>query len=635
MKKTIITLIVIAAIAGSVGAYYYTRPGPEPKVSTVQVNRGDVTEVVSATGTLDAVTAVLVGSQVGGIIQELGENGVNVDFNSFVEKGQVLLKINPDAINTQIESAQATVVQRRADLESRKVSVEDANVKANRVEELFKRSLSTQADLDTARVSVKSAEASVRSSEASLGQAEASLNQQKVNLANTIIRSPINGIIINRQVDVGQTVQASYQSPTLFIVAADLTKMKCTANIDESEVSKIRTGQIVRLRIDAYPTETFTGKVIQVRLQPVVVQNVVTYGTVIDVPNLEYKLKPGMTANVSIEINKRTDVVRVPNTAIRFRPTAEIFEAFNQEVPPELQPRGTQGAPGGSRMAGGQTGQGGARAGQGVPGAAGAPTAGAPAAGGQVTGAAPQARAGSEAARPSQRGGGDATPPGTTPQFGANRQGVPGQSQGQRGEGADRQGMGGGQQFARGEGGQGAQGMGGARGGGRGFDPNDPEAVKRMLERYQAMPADQKAQYATRMKERGIDLDALAKGAKPGTASPGSAAAASPATGTATTIDALFGPLPPRVSQGRAYIWDPIAKKLKSVRLRLGVSDGQYSELLEGEIPANAELVTAVTLGTESANRNAQSSNPLMQQQRGGMMGGPPGGGGGRGGGGR
>ncbi len=375
MKKTIITLIVIAAIAGSVGAYHYTRPGPEPKVSTAQTSRGDITEVVSATGTLDAVTAVQVGSQVGGIIQELGENGVRVDFNSFVKKGQVLLRINPDVINTQIEQSNATLVQRQADLEQRKVSVEDARVKLKRAQGLFAKNLSTQADLEAAQVAVKSAEASLRSSEASLVQAEANLNQQRVNLANTIIRSPIDGIIINRQVDVGQTVQASYQSPTLFIVAADLTKMKCTANIDESEVSKIRTGQDVKLRIDVYPTETFSGKVIQVRLQPVVVQNVVTYGTVIDVPNDGYKLKPGMTANVSIEINKRTDVVRVPNTAIRFRPTAEVFEAFNQEVPPELQPR-TGGAPGarrgGTDMAGAQ---GGARAGQGAP-AAGGPGGG-------------------------------------------------------------------------------------------------------------------------------------------------------------------------------------------------------------------------------------------------------------------
>jgi hypothetical protein len=170
--------------------------------------------------------------------------------------------------------------------------------------------------------------------------------------------------------------------------------------------------------------------------------------------------------------------------------------------------------------------------------------------------------------------------------------------------------------------------MGGGRGAGRGFDPNDPEAVKRMVERYQAMPADQQAQYATRMKERGIDMEALAKGAKPGAAPAQQTARQRP---QGETIDALFGPLPPRVSQGRVYIWDPVAKKLKSVRLRLGVTDGQYSELLEGEIPANAEMVTAVTLGTDSANRNAsQSSNPLMQQQRGGMPGGM-GGGGGRG----
>ncbi len=614
MKKTIITLIVIAAIAGSVGAYYYTRPGPEPKVSTAQTSRGDITEVVSATGTLDAVTAVTVGSQVGGIIQELGENGVHVDFNSFVKQGQVLLKINPDTINTQIEQANATLVQRKADLERSQVSVEDSRVKLKRTQGLFAKNLATQADLDSAVVAVKSAEASLKSSDASLGQADANLNQQKVNLANTIIRSPITGIIIQRAVDVGQTVQASYQSPTLFIVAADLTKMKCTANIDESEVSKIRTGQNVRLRIDAYPTETFTGKVIQVRLQPVVVQNVVTYGTVIDVPNLEYKLKPGMTANVSIEINRRTDVVRVPNTAIRFRPTPEVFEAFNQEVPPELQPR----TAGGSRTAGGQ---GGARTGQGAPAAAGAPAAtGAPAAGGTQ-----QARAGVETTTPSQRGGGDATTPGTAPQFGANRQGPPNQTQGQRGEGGNRQGMGGGQPFA---GGQGGQGMGGGRGG-RGFDPNDPEAVKRMLERYQAMPADQKAQYAARMKDRGIDVEALGRGAKPGAASPAGAAAAPAAMSGATTIDALFGPLPARISQGRVYVWLPNEKKLKAVRLRLGVTDGQYSELLEGEIPTNAELVTAVTLGTESANRNpSQSSNPLMQQQRGGMGPGGPGGGG-------
>jgi HlyD family secretion protein len=572
MKKTIITLVAIAAIAASVGGYYYTRPGPEPKVSTAQVSRGDITEAVSATGTLDAVTAVTVGSQVGGIIQE-----IPVDFNKIVRKGDVLLKINPDNINTQIEQAKATLVQRQADVERSKVSVEDARVKLRRTGELFAKKLSTQSDMDSADVTMKSAQASLKSSEAALTQAQANLDQQKVNLSNTIITSPIDGIIINRAVDVGQTVQANYQSPTLFVVAADLYQMKCTANIDESEVGKIRPGQNVRFRLDAYPNETFTGTVTQVRLQPIVVQNVVTYGTVISVPNPDLKLKPGMTANVQIEIAKKTDVVRVPNTAIRFRPTEEIFQAFNQPVPAELQPR-ARGARGGA-MAGGQ-GAGGSSA---TPGQA--QTPGQPARAGATPGARSQASA-------TARGGGDRIA-GGPPQMGFSRQGGSG---GQSGRGGD-------------------QGSGGGR---RGFDPNDPQARQRMIDRYQQMPADQRTQWAARMKERGIDIDALVK-------QHGKSPAASPTmAGTSGgTIDALFGPLPPRISSGRVFVWVSSEKKLKLVQLRLGITDGQYTELLSGELQPDMDLVTGVVLGNESANRNpSQSANPLMQQQRGGMGGG-------------
>ena len=590
MKKTIITLVVIAAIAASVGGYYYTRPGPEPKVSTAQVGRGDVIEVVQATGTLDAVTAVTVGSQVGGIIQE-----IPVDFNDFVHRDQVLLKINPDNINTQIEQAKATLVQRQADVERNKVSVEDASIKLKRTRELFARQLGTQADLDSAEVTMKSAEASLKSSEASLTQAQANLDQQQVNLAHTIITSPIDGIVVQRAVDVGQTVQASYQSPTLFIVAADLTKMKCTANIDESDVGKIRTGQVVRLRIDAYPNETFAGTVTQVRLQPTTVQNVVTYGTVIAVPNPDYKLKPGMTANVQIEIAKKLDVMRVPNTAIRFRPTEEVFQALNQEMPPELLPRNQGGRRG--DMAGGTVGTGGGSIAPGqAPGQA-QPRAGAAATPAIQTATSPVARGGGD-----RMGGGDGTQGGGPP-AGFGRQG----------------GFGGG----GGEAGQG--------GGRRGFDPNDPQARQRMIERYQQMPADQRAQWAARMKERGIDIEALVKGsatpgARPG-GTPGATPGARPAAGTiaasnATTIDALFGPLPPRVSTGRVFVWLPDKKQMKLVRVRLGVSDGQYTELIDGDLKEGLDLVTAVTIGNEGANRNpAQSSNPLMQQQRGGMRG--------------
>ncbi len=605
MKKTILTLVVIAAIAASVGGYYYTRPGPEPKVSTTQVTRGDITESVSATGTLDAVTAVTVGSQVGGIIQE-----IPVDFNSIVKKGDVLLRINPDAINTQIEQAKATLVQRQADLERNKVSLEDSRVKLRRTRELFEKKLSTQADLDSAEVAVKSAEASLKSSEASLGQAQANLNQQEVNLAHTIINSPIDGIIIQRAVDVGQTVQANYQSPTLFIVAADLTKMKCTANIDESEVGKIRPGQVARLRFDAYPSENFLGKVVQVRLQPITVQNVVSYGTVIEVPNMDLKLKPGMTANVAIEINKKTDVIRVPATAVRFRPTEEIFAAFNQPVPPEMQQQraGQRGAGGGTRMAGGTPGSGAAPAGA-------AQAAATPAAPVAQNAPAAQSQPRGENARPSERGGGDSQ--GGQPGFGSQgRQG----GQGTPGSEGGRQFAGGQGGFGGGQRGEGGMGQGGGR---RGFDPNDPDARARMIERYQQLPADQKAQFASRMKERGVDIEALTNSAKPG-ARPG-AAAAGPTSRTfqgATTIDALFGPLPVRISQGRAWMWLAGQKQLKSISLRLGISDGQWFELVEGDLKPGTELVTAVTLGTESVNRPGapQSGNPLMQRQ--GMPGG-------------
>ena len=181
---------------------------------------------------------------------------------------------------------------------------------------------------------MRSAEAQIRSAEAQVTQAQASLNQNQVNLAHTVIEAPIDGLVISRNVDVGQTVAASMQAPTLFVLAADLTKMQVVANLDESDVGRIRPGQRVSFRVDAYPAEDFTGTVAQVRLQPIVQQNVVTYATVIDVPNVDLKLKPGMTANVNIEIARKQNVLRVPNAALRFRPTNEIFAALGQ-TPPE------------------------------------------------------------------------------------------------------------------------------------------------------------------------------------------------------------------------------------------------------------------------------------------------------------
>jgi HlyD family secretion protein len=250
--------------------------------------------------------------------------------------------------------ARANLTKAQSELERAKVQLTDAQQKFTRAKELSTRNLLPQSELDAAKIAVDTGQAAVQSQQASVSQAQAavnqaqaSVNQSQVNLDHTVILAPIDGIVTQRSVDVGQTVAASMQAPTLFVIAADLTEMQVNANIDEADVGRIRPGQHVTFRVDAYPTDNFGGTVTQIRLQPVVVQNVTTYGTVIPVPNTELKLKPGMTANVKIEIAKRSNVLRVANAALRYRPTAEVFAALNQTVPPEVQgSRGAQGSRG-------------------------------------------------------------------------------------------------------------------------------------------------------------------------------------------------------------------------------------------------------------------------------------------------
>src|SRR6476620_7645999 len=345
MKKAIVTLLLAAVVGGSGYAYYhYRETGPKFTVNTAAVTRGDVVDTVGATGTLQAVTTVQVGTQVSGTISEL-----HADFNSLVKKGQVLARLDPSLFQTQIEQARANLVRSQADLERQKVALDDAGTKLTRAKELSARQLLPRSELDAAEVAARAAEAQLKSSEAQITQAQASLNQNQVNLEHTIIQAPIDGLVISRNVDVGQTVASSLQAPTLFVLAADLTKMQVVANLDESDVGRIRPGQGVHFRVDAYPTEDFTGSVSQVRLQPQVQQNVVTYATVIDVPNNDLKLKPGMTANVNVEIARSSNVLRVPNSALRFRPTNVMFAALGQ-TPPEP-------ADGGGRRRGGQNNQ--------------------------------------------------------------------------------------------------------------------------------------------------------------------------------------------------------------------------------------------------------------------------------------
>src|SRR5580765_8040661 len=330
MKKAIVTLLLAGVVGVSGYAYYhYRETGPKFTVNTAQVTRGDVVDTVGATGTLQAVTTVQVGTQVSGTISEL-----HADFNSLVKKGQVLARLDPSLFQTQIEQARANLVRSQADLERQKVALDDAGTKLARAKELSARQLLPRSELDAAEVAQRAAEAQLKSSQAQITQAQASLNQNQVNLEHTVIQAPIDGLVISRNVDVGQTVAASMQAPTLFVLAADLTKMQVVANLDESDVGRIRPKQVVTFRVDAYPNETFRGSVSQVRLNPIVQQNVVTYATVIDVPNNELKLKPGMTANVNVEIARSSNVLRVPNSALRFRPTNEIFAALGQTPDP-------------------------------------------------------------------------------------------------------------------------------------------------------------------------------------------------------------------------------------------------------------------------------------------------------------
>ena len=639
MKKLILFVILLAAAAG--GYYYYkVKTGKvEPTVLTQAVSRGDVVEAVGATGTLEAVETVEIGTQVSGVVREL-----HADFNSIVKKGQVIARLDPQLIETQIEQQSANVQRAEADLERLKVALADAKQKLDRAQQMSEKQLIPKTDLETAEVNVRSAEAQIKSSEASLVQARAQLNNQKVNLGYTTIVAPIDGIIISRNVDQGQTVAASMNAPVLYLMAADLTKMQVLANIDEADVGRMRPGQRVTFRVDAFPTETFVGSVSQVRLQPAVVQNVVTYSTVISVPNPELKLKPGMTANVNIEIARKNNVLRIPNAATRFRPTPEMFQVLNQPVPPELERgRGGRGRGDGQRAGAGGGPGGNAPGGPGATQAA-TPAAGAPSLSQSNAGQRPQAAA-SAAPGAGQRGA--ATESARPGSGGAQAAAPPAPAQVQAG--------GGGRQ-------PGGEGFGG-RGGGRGFDPNmtPEERRKRMEERMAQMSPEEREAFQARMREREASGGGFGgtrggnegggRGNPGGTAGPRGAgadgsrqggprgaqnAAVSATPQGATTIDSLFGPLPTVETRGTA--WQYENKQLKPLRLRLGVTDGTFSEVLnEADVPPNAEVVTSMTTGLEqrTTTPQGQQGNPLMGPQRGGPGGGggrgPGGGGGGRG----
>jgi HlyD family secretion protein len=402
MKRRILWIVLVLLLAGGLtGGYFYAQGvGSKPPFRTTPVTRGSVTAAVSATGTLNAVITVLVGSQVSGQVKEL-----YADFNSQVKKGQVIARIDPEIFEAKVNQAkaqvdaakaavlnqQASVERARADLGNARaaqavaraqtakgqVSVVDTQRDLGRKRDLRIKGFIAQADEDAAQAvydssmaqhdankaqeqaqeaGVRSAEAALKVTEAQLlsalaqvGQNEAGLRQTQLDLEHTIIRAPVDGVVVSRTVDVGQTVAASLQAPTLFTIAQDLTKMQVDTNVDEADVSRVKVGLRASFTVDSFPGQVFAGEIVQIRKAPQVVQNVVTYDVVVSAQNTDQKLLPGMTANVRIVTDRKEDALRVPNAALRFRPPGVEVDRTQR----------SGGGPGGGGPGGGGPGGGG------------------------------------------------------------------------------------------------------------------------------------------------------------------------------------------------------------------------------------------------------------------------------------
>src|SRR5215468_7087989 len=321
MKKPLWIVVALCVAAGAgIGIWQWRKhvaAAAAPRYETVAVDRGPIVAKVTATGTLSALVTVQVGTQVSGRIKQ-----INVDFNSPVQKGQVIAKIEPALFAAALESARANYLAAQGTVAKLEAQAENAKVQYDRSQQLFERKAIAQADLDTARATMRAANGDVTASRGNMEQAKASLHQAQVNLDYTTIVSPTTGVVISRSVDVGQTVAASLSAPTLFLIAEDLTKMQVDTSVAEADIGKLKPGMEATFTVDAYPTKTFKGTVRQIRNAPQTQQNVVTYDAVIDVANPNLELKPGMTANVTFVFDHRENVLRVANAALRFQPPA-------------------------------------------------------------------------------------------------------------------------------------------------------------------------------------------------------------------------------------------------------------------------------------------------------------------------
>ena len=321
MKKKIIIIIIagviLVAITGIVLGFtlFNRNKNNVAKYKKEAVKKGDIEAIVVTTGTMNPVTIVDVGSQVSGRINKL-----YVDFNSVVKQGQLIAEVDQSSFITRVKQSEANYESAKARLEKARVALDNTKKKYDRGSNLFEKNLISYEEMEESETQYFSAKAELQSQDAGLEQAKSSLDSNQIELSYTIIRSPVDGIVITRNVNAGQTVAASFQAPVLFKIANNLINMQVECNVDEADIGKVKEGQKVRFTVDAFPNEEFSGTVTQVRYSPEIVQNVVNYTTIVEVQNPELKLRPGMTATVSIIVGEAKNKLLVPNSALRFMP---------------------------------------------------------------------------------------------------------------------------------------------------------------------------------------------------------------------------------------------------------------------------------------------------------------------------
>jgi HlyD family secretion protein len=354
MKKKVIWIIVaLVVVTGVILGLTVFKSGKngEVKYRTETIGRGDIEAQVVTAGTLNPLETIDIGAQVSGKVEKL-----YADFNTPVKQGQIVAELDQEQQKMKIQQNEASYQTRTASLEQAKVALQTSEKGYERAKVLFAKNLLSVEEMDVAEAAFLNAKSALMSSQASLAQAKSTLDQSKIDLGYCIIRAPVDGVVITRKVNIGQTLQSGFNVPVLFQVATDLTKMKVECDVDESDIGKVKEGQKVRFTVEAYPNDSFNGVVAQVRVSPTTVQNVVTYTTIVNVDNPEKKLLPGMTATVSIIVGEAKNVLRISNAALRFTPTLSPQEM--EKIQTEMRDRfmaqrqAQGGQPGGTPQAG-------------------------------------------------------------------------------------------------------------------------------------------------------------------------------------------------------------------------------------------------------------------------------------------